>query len=103
MLIAQIFGNPSLKATFDSTMPSQLKQLRASLREQGIVGNQKSRKQKREALENIRDKFNPFEAKAPARGSKFPFVNARNGANTGRPGISKGAGEEAVCLFQLDS
>ena len=85
-------------------MPSQLKQLRASLREQGVVGNRKSRKQKREALENIRDKFNPFEAKTPARGSKFPFINARNGANNvARPSVSRGLGEEAVCLAQSES
>lgn len=93
---------------------SQLKQLKASLRDQGIIGPQKSKKQKRqlgkpnatkdrgvarnEALENIRDRFNPFEKKAPPRGSKFQFANGQNGPTTvGRPGVTKGLGEEAVC------
>ena len=94
---------------------SQLKQLKASLREQGVVGPQKSKKQKKQAarqgaskdkrvakgvaLDGIREKFNPFEAKTSARGSKYQFANGP-GANgpvaVGRPGVTKGLGEEAV-------
>lgn len=93
--------------------PSQLKQLKASLREQGIVGPQKSKKQKKQAgkngpekrvikqdaLQSIRERFNPFELKVSARGSKFEFaqsgVRHSNGV-LGRPGITKGLGEERV-------
>lgn len=97
--------------------PSQLKKLKASLKESGIVGPQKSRKQKKqaskngtlregriqrnEALNSIREKFAPFEAKAPVR-NKFEFVS-RNGVGgksskgvVGRPGVTKGLGEENV-------
>ena len=99
---------------------SQLKQLKASLRDQGIVGPQKSKKEKKkqvskttatrekriarnEALDNIRDKFNPFEARAPAKGPKFQFANAQNGSTPiGRPGVTKGFGEEAVSLVELE-
>ena len=97
--------------------PSQLKRLKASLREQGIVGPQKSKKQKKEnaqsgankdkrvnrnaALAGIREQFNPFEIKTNARGPKFEVTNARSvGGATGtksvknRPGVAKGLGEE---------
>ncbi len=97
--------------------PSQLKRLKASLREQGIVGPQKSKKQKKEnaqsgankdkrvnrnaALAGIREQFNPFEIKTNARGPKFEVTNARNvGGAAGtssvkhRPGVAKGMGEE---------
>ena len=97
--------------------PSQLKKLKASLRQSGVVGPQKSKKQKKqagkngtlresrirhnEALNSIREKFAPFEVKAPAR-NKFEFVS-RNGVAgkvskgiVGRPGITKGLGEETV-------
>lgn len=97
--------------------PSQLKRLKASLREQGIVGPQKSKKQKKEnaqsgnnkdkrvnrntALAGIREQFNPFEIKTNARGPKFEVTNARSvGGATGtksvkhRPGVAKGVGEE---------
>ncbi|KAL8796731.1 MAG: hypothetical protein Q9195_001121 [Heterodermia aff. obscurata] len=95
--------------------PSQLKKLKASLRESGVVGPQKSKKQKKqaskngtlregriqrnEALNSIREKFAPFEVKAPVR-NKFEFVS-RNGVAgkvskgvVGRPGVTKGLGEE---------
>ena len=99
--------------------PSQLKRLKASLREQGIVGPQKSKKQKKQAsqrgavkdknvqrnaaLQGIREQFNPFEVKVPSRGNKYQFTNG--GSNDrraakgiiGRPGVSKGLGEENVC------
>ncbi len=98
--------------------PSQLKRLKASLREQGLVGPQKSKKQKKqdaqsgaknekrvhrtEALNGIREKFNPFEFKTSARGPKFDvasnkIVGERVAKNvTARPGVKKGLGEETV-------
>ena len=98
--------------------PSQLKRLKASLREQGIVGPQQSKKQKKQAvksgsvkdkrvqrnaaLQSIREQYNPFEVKAPARRSKYEFTNgSKNTAMatrgvTGRPGVSKGLGEDKV-------
>ena len=100
--------------------PSQLKRLRSSLREHGVVGPQKSKKQKKSAgqngvakekrvqrntaLQNIREEFNPFEIKAPARGSKYECT--RGGSNgsragkgvIGRPGVTKGLGEETVLV-----
>ena len=88
--------------------PSQLKQLKASLRDHGLVGPQKSRKQKKAAskdggkrlarnaaLEGIRERFNPFEVKAPARPVKFEVTsNKPKKSGPGRPGITKGLGEE---------
>ncbi|KAF2221875.1 nucleolar protein 14 [Elsinoe ampelina] len=89
--------------------PSQLKRLKASLREQGLVGPQKSKKQKKSgrdqsvdqrlqkqaALQQIRDSFNPFEIKAPARNAKFAHAADRNGpATVGRPGVTKSMGEK---------
>ena len=98
--------------------PSQLKRLKSSLREQGIVGPQKSKKQKKQnsqnganiekriqrtaALHGIREQFNPFEYMTSVRGPKFDVTsqkNATNGAGKGgkvRPGITKGLGEETV-------
>jgi nucleolar protein 14 len=99
--------------------PSQLKRLRASLKEQGIIGPQKSKKQKKKAaqddrgrtekrlsklavLENIREQFNPFELKHNARGPKFE-VTTNNPSPTkgikGRPGVAKALGEEKVTLL----
>lgn len=101
--------------------PSQLKRLKASLREQGIVGPQKSKKQKKQiaqnssnnndkrvnrnaALTGIREQFNPFEVKSSARGPKFDVTSNKtmSGRITksvkGRPGMKKGLGEEAVGL-----
>ena len=98
--------------------PSQLRRLKSSLREQGIVGPQQSKKQKKQAsktgafkdrrvqrnaaLQGIREQFNPFEVKAPTRGGKYEFTNG--GPNAGRagkgvvsrPGVTKGLGEENV-------
>lgn len=95
---------------------SQLKRLKASLREQGITGPQKSKKQKNAqrsrpssekiersaALEKIRDSFNPFELRQAPRPVKFASVSSKpaNGT-TGRykdvlhrPGVARSAGEE---------
>ncbi|KAL3419228.1 Nop14-like family protein [Phlyctema vagabunda] len=96
--------------------PSQLKRLKASLREQGIVGPQKSKKQKKQnaqsgannekrvqrnvALTGIREQFNPFEVKTSARGPKFDVTSNKTIAGRvtksvkGRPGVTKGLGEE---------
>ncbi|PVI08031.1 Nop14-like protein [Periconia macrospinosa] len=92
--------------------PSQLKRLKASLREQGITGPQKSKKQKKNnsktsadqhakkaaALASIRESFNPFEFKHLARPKKFEYVtNQPQDAKTkvlGRPGVTKSQGEE---------
>ena len=94
--------------------PSQLKRLKASLREQGVTGPQKSKKQKNRAsqdrvakdkrvaraaaLEGIREQFNPFEIKQQARPNKFTVANgsSSNEAVVGRPGVTRGLGEETV-------
>jgi nucleolar protein 14 len=98
---------------------SQLKRLKAALRDQGVIGPQKSKKQKKqsaldrtttsdkriqrtEALSNIREQFNPFQFKTNARGPKFQTVTDRptNGKSIkgvmGRPGAAKTASEEKV-------
>ena len=93
--------------------PSQLKRLRSSLREQGVVGPQKSKKQRRQAskngalkdsriqrnavLQGIRQQFNPFEVK-PAEKKKYDFASSKTVAKPtlSRPGLTKGLGEENV-------
>ena len=97
--------------------PSQLKRLKTSLREQGVVGPQKSKKQKKQAskngvskdsriqrnaaLQGIREQFNPFEVKAPPR-SKYEFASNRTAGGRvdkgtmSRPGVTKGLGEQNV-------
>jgi nucleolar protein 14 len=101
--------------------PSQLKQLKASLRDHGVLGPQKSRKarkqtskdadkrlQRRAALEGIRERFNPFEIKQPARKDKFDVTSNKAVKKTGgsRPGVTKGLGEErrrATLLKEIQS
>lgn len=100
--------------------PSQLKRLKASLREQGIVRPQESKKQKKknaqngankdkrvnrtEALNTIRDQFNPFEykwSKAPrfdATSINNPGGNGGKGAIVGRPSARKSMDAQQVCL-----
>ncbi|KAI1821270.1 Nop14-like protein [Xylaria intraflava] len=93
---------------------SQLKRLKASLREQGVIGPQQSKKQRRKiaqngkantnkraaALEGIREEFNPFDFKHNARGPKFQVTSNRLASGdaakgiTGRPGDAKALGEE---------
>ncbi|KAI1756733.1 nucleolar protein 14 [Xylaria castorea] len=93
---------------------SQLKRLKASLREQGVIGPQQSKKQRRKvaqngkvntnkraaALESIREEFNPFDFKHNARGPKFqvtsnrPVLGDAARGITGRPGDAKAMGEE---------
>ena len=101
---------------------SQLKRLKASLRDQGVVGPQKSKKQRKQASQNgalkdsrirrnaalqgIREQFNPFDVKAPLR-NKYEFASNKTvggrvvrGAVT-RPRVTKGLGEENVEIFYL--
>ena len=88
---------------------SQLKQLRESLHEHGLVGPAKSKKQRKQtsknadkrlqrhaALQGIRERFNPFEVKAPTRKDKFDIVSNKpvKKHGPGRPGVTKGLGEE---------
>ncbi|KAL4765217.1 snoRNA-binding rRNA-processing protein NOP14 [Aspergillus foveolatus] len=93
--------------------PSQLKQLKASLRDTGLLGPQKSKKQKRQnaktganaqnraqretALNAIRERFNPFEIRTVTRG-KFDVTTRDGGAKSVsgnfRPGVTKSLGEE---------
>lgn len=93
--------------------PSQLKRLKASLREQGVIGPQQSKKQKKQnaqtgvsnekkvhrtvALNGIREQFNPFEYKAPARKPKFDVTTEHSGKPAiRRPGLQKSQDEEMV-------
>ena len=102
--------------------PSQLKRLKASLRESGVFGPQKSKKQKKQAVKNgaardgrvqrnvalqgVREQFKPFDIKAPARPTKFEVTDNRAAGRRvtknviGRPGITKGLGEENVGSVQ---
>ncbi|KAI1176745.1 Nop14-like protein [Nemania sp. FL0916] len=93
---------------------SQLNRLKASLREQGVIGPQQSKKQRRKiaqngkantnkraaALESIREEFNPFDFKHNARGPKFqvtsnrPVLGDAAKGIAGRPGDAKAVGEE---------
>ncbi|EYE95936.1 snoRNA-binding rRNA-processing protein NOP14 [Aspergillus ruber CBS 135680] len=105
--------------------PSQLKQLKASLRDNGVLGPQQSKKQKKQnvksgasaqnrnqreaALQAIRDRFNPFEVKATTKNAKFDYTSRDGGANasktTARPGVTKSLGEErrrATLLREMD-
>jgi nucleolar protein 14 len=108
---------------FKAMPPSQLKQLKTSLRDQGLVGPQKSKKQKKlaakdagqrqkrtAALQSIRERFNPFEIKLPARKEKFLVVSVKDVRAAkgvqGRPGVTKGLGEErrrATFLKEIQS
>ncbi|KAJ5180415.1 hypothetical protein N7492_003625 [Penicillium capsulatum] len=105
--------------------PSQLKQLKASLRDSGVIRPQQSKKQKRQdaktgasaqnrnqrnaALQAIRDRFNPFEIKAPSNRSKFESTSRDGGsanAPRSRPGVTKSLGEErrrATLLQEMNS
>ena len=99
--------------------PSQLKGLKASLRKQGILRPQESKKQKKqnsqiggskdkrvnrtEALNTIRDQFNPFEykwSKAPrfdATSIKNPGGKESKGSIVGSPSASKSLDAKQVC------
>lgn len=100
--------------------PSQLKRLKESLREKGIVRPQNSKKQKKRAgkdgsgrderlqrnaaLQGIREQFNPFETRPLVR-AKHEVANnltlggkVANNVVVRRPGVTKGLGEENVGL-----
>ena len=97
-------------------MPSsQLKKLKASLREAGALGPQKSKKQKKQLSKNgpiqerrsanlagIREKSNPFNIRAPGRASKHAVISRQaiegrvSKKTTVRPGLAKALGEENV-------
>jgi hypothetical protein len=113
----------ALHCRHDAMPPSQLKRLKASLREQGILRPQESKKQKKqtaqngsnkdkrvnrtEALNTIRDQFNPFEykwSKAPrfdATSIKNPGGKDSKGAIVGRPSARKSLDAQQVCLCIL--
>ncbi|MCJ1468259.1 nucleolar complex protein 14 [Pseudocyphellaria aurata] len=95
--------------------PSQLKRLKTSLREKGVVGPQRSKKQKRQASKNgsaregrvqrntalleIREQFNPFDVRAPVKvkhevTSNRTMPGSMADGVVGRPGITKSLGEE---------
>ena len=90
--------------------PSHLKALKASLHQKGILGEQKSKKNRRQtslhrpskddqsrkaaALQSLREQFNPFEVR-PAKQSKYAIANESSGLKA-RPGVTRGLGEEKV-------
>ncbi|KAJ2905044.1 nop14-like family protein [Zalerion maritima] len=90
--------------------PSQLKRLKASLRDQGVIGPQQSKRQKKKEAQNgknnnrksvvveqIREQFNPFDVKRNPRGPKFEVATSRPtdyNAVKGRPGAARAAGED---------
>lgn len=98
--------------------PSQLKRLKTSLREKGVVGPQKSKRQMKRAnkdgsgrdqrvqrsaaLQTIREQFNPFETRALIRNKHDVAISAGDKVAknlvVGRPGVTKGLGEENVRL-----
>ncbi|KAI1455717.1 Nop14-like protein [Annulohypoxylon moriforme] len=93
---------------------SQLKRLKTSLKEKGVIGPQLSKKQKKRnaqdgksnnnrrfqkaaELKGIREEFNPFDLKHNARGPKFQVTTnrpANSNAAKGRPSEAKSLGEE---------
>ena len=93
---------------------SQLKQLKASLRDQGLVGPQRSKKEKARSRQNgsgpprrgareaalggLRERFNPFDTQAPARPAKHRVLDAHGAAPpapVARPAITRAKDEEA--------
>ncbi|SZF00286.1 unnamed protein product [Blumeria hordei] len=89
--------------------PSQLRRLKASLREQGVIGPQKSRKQAKknqsngiekkisrgDALTEIREQFNPFEYRATSKNPKFEVTSSQvTQGKTSRPGLIKSQEEK---------
>ena len=109
------FASTLRKSLFCSSKmpPSQLKRLKASLREQGINAPEKAKKhtkksheensspraQRNAALSRIQESFNPFEFKTLARPKKFNITVNRSATPkgmVGRPGVTKSLGEETV-------
>lgn len=94
--------------------PSQLKMLKAALKDKGVIGPTQSKKQKRKisgdkkrvdkraVLASLNEQFHPFDFKHNARGPKFPVTTNRpigNGIN-GRPIQARSAGEEKVGAYR---
>ena len=95
--------------------PSQLKQLKNSLRQSGITNTSQSKKRKRDdssvaqdrahrqaVLDDLRDTFKPFDKKTNSRPRKFEALSlesyrSKNRNVVGRPGLSKARGEQIVC------
>jgi nucleolar protein 14 len=82
---------------------SQLKQLKASLKSHGLIGQtkktkkgqksaEKNRTDREETLQSIRQAFNPFEIKTTHK--KQDVLGRHVQGATGKPGISKRIGEE---------
>lgn len=95
--------------------PSQLKRLKSTLREQGIVGPQKTKKQRKKdefngvskkklltrevALTDIREQFNPFEYRASNPKKKFDSTTQNiSKVSVKRPGLIKSRDEQIVCF-----
>lgn len=93
---------------------SQLKRLKASLRNAGVTGQQKPKKAKNKrvltgsrssdarlskdaALQSIREEFNPFDVKKTKSKHEISGQGKIRGKE-GRPALSKSAGEELVAL-----
>lgn len=109
-------GQYSIKDSITKMPPSQLKRLKDTLREKGVVGPQKSKRQKKRAnkdgsgrdervqrsaaLQGIREQFNPFETRALIRNKHDVVIGSgsKSAKNLviGRPGVTKGLGEENV-------
>ena len=108
----------SIKEIFTKMPPSQLKRLKNSLREKGVVSQQKSKRQKKRAskdgsgrderaqrsaaLQSIREQFNLFETRMLIREKHDVAISngdkvAKN-LVVGRPGVTRGLGEENVRL-----
>jgi nucleolar protein 14 len=103
--------------------PSQLKRLKSSLREKGVLGPQKPKKVKKQqkrdggfsdqqakrnaAIAAIRQDLNPFDVKVLARPKKFEATTIKREkagsqkAALGRPGVTKSMGEETVSYLQF--
>lgn len=100
---------------------SQLKRLKASLKENGVIGPQRSKKEKKknaqdlkandvkrlkrgETLDSIREQFNPFQFQTNSRNPKFEVTTLKPAAGNaamriaGRPGVAKSLGEQRVSL-----
>jgi nucleolar protein 14 len=93
---------------------SQLKRLKESLRTAGVTGQQKPKKAKTkrntsiggndsrvsrdQALQSIREEFNPFEVKKTKIKHEISGQGRVKGKE-GRPGLSKSIGEEHVRLL----
>lgn len=94
-------------------MPSQLKYLKESLHANGFLNQPRGKKQKaksdrslvsgsqaerKASLHDIREKFNPFEFRAPSRRIKFDSAQMLKENVQFRPGLTKQLGDQRVCF-----